>query len=51
VRFGLPYWVSVIVFFATGLLMVSFIRLEKYGIWQKVMAVVGLVFLVLVLIG
>jgi len=51
VRFGLPYWVSVIVFFATGLLMVSFIRLEKYGIWQKVMAAVGLIFLVFVLIG
>ena len=48
VHYGLPNWIIGVVLFITGLLMVSFIRLHKYGLWQKVLCVVGLFFLAIV---
>jgi phosphatidylserine synthase len=42
---GLPAWLCIIVFFATGLLMVSSVKLEKYGFWQKALCIIGLAFL------
>jgi len=50
VRFSLPYWVCAIFFFLTGLLMISNIKLEKYGLWQKILWGLGLLFLVLAVI-
>ena len=48
VYYGFPVWVCTLVFFLTGLLMISYFRLEKYGLWQKAMWLVGLAFLGLV---
>jgi CDP-diacylglycerol--serine O-phosphatidyltransferase len=50
VRFELPVFISAITFFVIGLLMISGITLKKYGLWQKVMSVMGFVFLVMVII-
>jgi CDP-diacylglycerol--serine O-phosphatidyltransferase len=49
IRFGMPYWVCMIVFIAAGFLMIGCLKLEKYGIWQKVMGVGGLIFIILVI--
>ena len=46
---SLPLWAAAAVFFAVGLLMVSYIRLKKYGLWQKALGVLGLVFLAVVI--
>jgi len=51
VMYGIPVWVSAVVFFVIGTLMISGIKLPKYGLWQKVMAGVGLVFLIVVIIS
>ncbi|MCL2840443.1 MAG: CDP-alcohol phosphatidyltransferase family protein [Defluviitaleaceae bacterium] len=48
VMYGIPIWVSALTFFVVGALMISGIKLPKYGIWQKVMAGIGVAFLVLV---
>jgi len=45
VMYGLPLWAAAAAFFCVGALMISGIQLPKYGIWQKVMGVMGLVFL------
>jgi len=45
---GLPIWVVAVILFLTGLCMVSFIKLQKYGLWQKVLWVVGLFFLAVI---
>ena len=49
VRYAMPIWVCALAFFTTGLLMVSFFRLEKYGLWQKGMWLLGLAFFGLVM--
>lgn len=49
VYYGLSSWLIYGALFLTGLLMVSFIRLQKYGMWQKCLWVVGLVFLGVIL--
>jgi len=46
---SVPVFVAAIFFIAVGLLMISCIKLQKYGLWQKVMGLVGLVFLVFML--
>ena len=48
VQYGLPMWVCTLAFFLAGLMMVSFIKLEKYGLWQRAMWVLGLAFFALV---
>jgi len=48
VNFGLPAWVCTLAFLMTGLLMLSFFKLEKYGLWQKAMWLLGLGFFGLV---
>ena len=50
IEYGLPLWIASVIFFAVGLLMVSFVRLKKYGLWQKALWGMGLVFLVYVVI-
>ena len=47
---GFPEWVLTVTFVITGVLMMSCIRLKKYGRWQIIMAGVGLVFFVMVLL-
>ena len=46
--YGLPFWIIAAVLFLTGLLMVSFIKLQKYGLWQKTFWVLGLFFLAVI---
>ena len=48
VNYGIPAWVCTLAFFLTGLLMLSFFKLEKYGLWQKAMWALGLGFFGLV---
>jgi CDP-diacylglycerol--serine O-phosphatidyltransferase len=42
---GLPAWVCFVGFFIAGALMVSSIRLKKYGVCQKLLCVLWLLFL------
>ncbi|MCL1842599.1 MAG: CDP-alcohol phosphatidyltransferase family protein [Defluviitaleaceae bacterium] len=46
---GLPIWVAAAVFFVVGTLMISGIKLPKYGLWQKGMGFAGLIFLGIVI--
>jgi CDP-diacylglycerol--serine O-phosphatidyltransferase len=48
VTFGISIIVAAVTFFIIGLLMISGIQLPKYGLWQKVMGAMSLVFLVFV---
>ena len=43
--YGVPLWVAAVMFFVVGTLMLSAIRLPKYGPWQKAMGIAGLGFL------
>jgi len=47
---GFSEWALVITFIVTGLLMISCIKLSKYGKWQVIMGLVGLAFFIMVLI-
>lgn len=49
--YGLPVWIAAITFFVIGLLMISGISLKKYGIWQKGFALLGLVFMIVVVLA
>lgn len=44
-----PSWLIYTALFLTGLLMVSFIKLQKYGLWQKALWIVGLLFLIVII--
>ncbi|MCL2420532.1 MAG: CDP-alcohol phosphatidyltransferase family protein [Defluviitaleaceae bacterium] len=46
--YQLPIWIITVVLFLAGLLMVSCVKLQKYGRWQKVLWVVVLFFLAVV---
>lgn len=48
---GFPEWACVAVFSLTGLLMISRMRMEKYGLFQKSLWVLGLGFMVLVILS
>jgi len=45
-----PQLTLTITFFVTGILMLSYFRLQKYGKWQVIMGCVGLAFFIMVLI-
>ena len=47
---GFPEWVLTVTFFVTGLLMISYFQLKKYGKWQVIMGCIGLAFFILVLV-
>jgi len=49
VYMNFPQWVLTVTFFVTGLLMLSYFRLKKYGKWQFVMGFIGLAFFIVVL--
>jgi len=46
----IPLFVACATFFIIGTLMISGIKLPKYGLWQKVMGAMSIVFIVIVLI-
>jgi len=48
---GFPAWFCAVIFFLTGLLMVSAARLKKYGVVQKIFWAMWLIFLVFILMG
>jgi len=48
-HYDLPSWLIYAVLVITGLLMISFVKLQKYGLWQKVLGLAGLLFLVIIL--
>ncbi|MCL2404318.1 MAG: CDP-alcohol phosphatidyltransferase family protein [Defluviitaleaceae bacterium] len=50
VYMNFPEWALTITFFVTGLLMLSYFKLRKYGKWQVIMAGIGLAFFIMVLI-
>jgi CDP-diacylglycerol--serine O-phosphatidyltransferase len=47
---SVPVWVCIACFFATGVLMISSIRLKKYGICQKLLCVLWLLFLAAIIV-
>jgi len=49
VYFYMPSWVVYAALVSAGFLMVSFVRLEKYGLWQKGLWVLGVLFFVMVM--
>jgi len=51
VMYEISLWVAVVTFAVVGLLMVSGIKLEKYGLWQKAFGLIGLVFLIVVAVS
>jgi len=51
VTYGVPVFIAAIAFLVVGLLMISGIKLPKYGLWQKAMGVAGLGFIVIVLLS
>ena len=51
VAYGFPSWLIYVVLFFCGLLMISFVRLQKYGLWQKALWVLGLVFFASVVVS
>ncbi|MCL2203696.1 MAG: CDP-alcohol phosphatidyltransferase family protein [Defluviitaleaceae bacterium] len=50
-RFELPAIVMAVVFLAIGVLMISFVKLRKYGLWQQIMWGVGVAFVLYVIFG
>lgn len=50
-RFDGPAWVMGLTFLCIGLLMISFVKLRKYGPWQWILWAVGCGFMVYVLAG
>jgi len=50
VNYGVPDWSSSIVLCLTGLMMISSFKLKKYGLAQKILCVVWLIFFIVVLI-
>jgi len=50
VYMGFPEWTLTATFFVTGILMLSYFRLKKYGKWQVIMAGIGLAFFIIVLV-
>jgi CDP-diacylglycerol--serine O-phosphatidyltransferase len=51
VQYDLPVWIGIVAFYLIGLFMVSFIKLVKYALWQKLMWVVGLIFVIVVVVS
>jgi len=50
VYMGFPEWALTVTFVVTGLLMLSYFRLKKYGKWQVIMGCIGLTFFIMVLV-
>ncbi|MCL2456836.1 MAG: CDP-alcohol phosphatidyltransferase family protein [Defluviitaleaceae bacterium] len=48
--FSLSVLLSAAMFFVIGVLMISGITLKKYGLWQKIMSIMGIIFFVMVII-
>jgi len=49
VYYNLPPIICALIFFAVGIMMISTIQLPKYGLWQKMLWGVGLIFLILII--
>ncbi|MCL2189693.1 MAG: CDP-alcohol phosphatidyltransferase family protein [Defluviitaleaceae bacterium] len=49
-RFELPVWILGAAFLFLGFMMISFVKLRKYGLWQQIMWGVGVIFMVLVFV-
>ena len=45
-----PQWVLTVTFFVTGLLMLSYFKLKKYGAWQIVLGIIGLCIFIAMLV-
>jgi len=51
VQHGFPAWFCAAIFFLTGLLMISAVKLKKYGVIQKIFWIMWLIFLAFILMG
>ena len=49
-KYDLPVIIGIVAFFVVGALMVSGIKLPKYGLWQKAFGLLGLGFVIYVLL-
>jgi len=49
--YNAPSWIIYVMLFIGGLLMISFVKLPKYGLWQKLFWLLGLVFFVVVVMA
>ena len=49
--YGFPLIFAAVTFFVVGLLMISGISLKKYGLWQKLFSLAGVIFVVLVVLS
>lgn len=50
-KFSGPSWVMGVTLLCLGVLMISFLKLRKYGPWQRILWAVGCGFMVYVLVG
>jgi phosphatidylserine synthase len=50
-RFDLPVWILAATFLGIGFLMISFVKLRKYGLWQQVMWLIGFAFVAYVIVS
>ena len=51
VQYGLPAWLCVAAFFITGLLMISFFKIKKFGVGHKVLCAVDVGFFILIVLS
>ena len=49
-HYGFPIWLCVVIFYLIALLMISSIKLLKYGFWQKALWVIWLGFLPVIIL-
>ncbi|MCL2500808.1 MAG: CDP-alcohol phosphatidyltransferase family protein [Defluviitaleaceae bacterium] len=50
-RFELPEWILAVTFLGIGFLMISFVKLRKYGLWQQILWLVGVAFVAYVIMS
>jgi len=50
IHYGLPEWFSPIMFILTGIIMISALKLKKYGVGQKIIWAVALLFLIVIIV-
>ncbi|MCL2603391.1 MAG: CDP-alcohol phosphatidyltransferase family protein [Defluviitaleaceae bacterium] len=50
-RFDLPEWILAVTFLGIGFLMVSFVKLRKYGLWQQILWLIGVAFVAYVIVS
>jgi CDP-diacylglycerol--serine O-phosphatidyltransferase len=50
VRLGMPVWACLIIIIAAGCMMISYVQLKKYGLWQKILGICGVLFFIFAMV-